>query len=198
MNRIPTRDNLIRNESTGTQDKTVPPVVCVVGFSNAGKTTVTVGLVSALTRRGLRVATIKHDVHGFEMDRPGKDSWRHKQAGAAATIITSPRQVGMVMDVERDRHLLELLPLLPEVDIVLAEGFKHSNLPKIEIFRPENGKAPACRDDERLIAVASSQPVNWGVPRYAIDDFEGIADFIVMNFCPDTIAFTACKWVACC
>ena len=118
----------IKNQNT-------TPVVCIVGFSGAGKTTVTVGLVAALKQRGLRVGTIKHDVHGFEIDRPGKDSWRHKQAGASTTIISSPAQIGLVKDVDHDHHPLELLPLLGEMDIVLVEGFKQADLPKIEVFR---------------------------------------------------------------
>ena len=112
-----------------------PSVVCIVGFSNAGKTTVTTGLVAALTGRGLRVGTIKHDVHGFEMDRPGKDRWRHRQAGAAATILTSPDRIGLVMDSDHDHQPNELLPLFKQMDIVIAEGFKRSRLPKIEVFR---------------------------------------------------------------
>ena len=136
--KAPRADNV---ESAG------PPVLCVVGFSGSGKTTLLVQLVTNLTRRGLRVATIKHDVHGFDMDQPGKDSWRHKQAGAAATVVTSPKQIGMVMDADHDHQPLELIPLLPAVDIVLVEGFKRSDLPKIEVFRAENDKPPACKDD---------------------------------------------------
>lgn len=181
---ISVRENLAQREKSVGGCGTGVPVVCVIGFSNSGKTTLTVGLVKALIRRGIRVATIKHDVHGFEMDRPGKDSWRHKQAGAVATIISSPNQVGMVMDVSHDHHPLELLRLLPEIDIVLAEGFKQAGLPKIEAYRPENGKPPACRGDRRLIAVAGSQPVDWGVPWFGLDDVEGLADLIIENFLP--------------
>ena len=140
----------------GIKSQNIPPVVCIVGFSSAGKTTVTVGLVRALKHQGLRVGTIKHDVHGFEIDQPGKDSWRHKQAGASATIITSQAQIGMVMDVDHDHHPLELVPLLGEMDIVLVEGFKRVDIPKIEIFRPENKKPAACRNDRNLLAVVIS------------------------------------------
>ena len=103
----------------------------------------------------------------------------------------------MVMDVARDHHPKEMLPLLPAVDIVLAEGFKRSDLPKIEVFRPENGKEPACRGDSRLVAVASSQPVSWGVPRYAIDDFEGIADFIIARFLKNSVEAPHCRLATC-
>jgi len=173
------------------------PLLCIVGFSGAGKTTVTVGLVGALKQRGLRVGTIKHDVHGFEMDRPGKDSWRHKQAGASTTIISSPAQIGMVMDVDHDHHPLELVPLLGEMDIVLVEGFKRADLPKIEIFRPENEKPPACRNDRNLLAVVSDAKLGWSVPRYAANDCEGLAEFIVAHFRLNSLTSRGCEQSAC-
>lgn len=163
-------------------NQNLPPLVCIVGFSGAGKTTVTVGLVRALKKRGLRVGTVKHDVHGFEMDRPGKDSWRHKQAGASATIISSPDQIGLVMDVDHDHHPLELLPLLREMDFVIVEGFKRANLPKIEVFRQKNGKPPACRNDHNILAVVSDTHLGWCVPQYASNDFEGLAEFVMEHF----------------
>ena len=101
--------------------RTIPPIVSIVGYSGSGKTKLIEKLISAFKQRGVRVGTIKHDVHGFEMDRPGKDSWRHKQAGASTTIITSPRQIGMVMDADHDHHPLELMPLMAGMDIVLVE-----------------------------------------------------------------------------
>jgi molybdopterin-guanine dinucleotide biosynthesis protein B len=164
------------------QNQNLPPVVCIVGFSGSGKTTVLEGLVAALRQRGLRVGTIKHDVHGFEIDRPGKDSWRHKQAGASATVVSSPARIGLVMDVDHDHHPLELVPLLGEMDIVLVEGFKRTDLPKIEVFRPENEKPPACRNEHNLLAVVSDAALDWGVQRYAAGDFEGLADFIAEQF----------------
>lgn len=159
-----------------------PPMVCIVGFSGSGKTTITVALVSALKQRGFCVGAIKHDVHGFEMDRPGKDSWRHKQAGASTTIISSPSQIGMVMDVEHDHHPLELAPLLGGMDIILVEGFKRADLPKIEVFRPENRKPPVCRNDRHLIAVVSSADLDWSVPRFEASDIEGLTEFVIKKF----------------
>ena len=116
------------------------------------------------------------------MDRPGKDSWQHKQAGASATIISSPAQIGLVMDVDHDHHPLELVPMLGEMDIVLVEGFKRADLPKIEVFRPENEKPPACRNDRNLLAVVSDAKLRWSVPIYETNDFEGLAAFIVEHF----------------
>ena len=179
------------------KNRNTAPVVCIVGFSGTGKTTVTVGLVAALKQRGLRVGTIKHDVHGFEMDRPGKDSWRHKQAGASATIISSPAQIGLVMDVDHDHHPLELVPLLGEMDIVLVEGFKQADLPKIEVFRPENEKPPACRNDRNLLAVVSDAHLDWCVPRYSANDFEGLAEFIMEHFRLNSLAGHSFEQSAC-
>ena len=174
-----------------------PAVLCVVGFSGSGKTTVTVGLIEALRHRGLQVGTIKHDVHGFEMDQPGKDSWRHKQAGAATTIITSPKQIGMVMDVDHDHQPLELLPLMAGMDIVLVEGFKRADLPKIEVFRADNGKPPACKGDPNLVAVVSRAPLKWGIPCFLPDNFEGIADLICQQFEFRLSNDVACRQAAC-
>lgn len=165
-----------------TSGKSVPPVISIVGFSGAGKTTLMVKLITEFKNRGTNVGSIKHDVHGFEMDQPGKDSWRHKQAGAATTIISSPHQVGMVKDVDHDHHPLELLPLLCCMDIIFVEGFKRAGLPKIEVFRPENGKPPACRGDKHLLALVSDALLDWGVPRFPTADISGIADFIVQTF----------------
>jgi molybdopterin-guanine dinucleotide biosynthesis protein B len=163
--------------------KTLPvPCICIVGFSDSGKTGVVVALVTALRQNGLRVGTIKHDVHGFEMDRPGKDSWRHKQAGALTTIISSPHQIGMVRDVDYDHQPHELLPLFSDMDIVLIEGFKRANLPKIEVHRPENKKMPACKDDPLLLAVVSNAPLQWGVPVYSFKNIANLADLILTKF----------------
>ncbi len=93
-------DNLkdTEQQSTLLTSHSTPPLVSIVGNSGAGKTTLLEKLIAAVTQRGFRVGTIKHDVHGFEMDKPGKDSWRHKQAGAVTTLISSPKRIGMVMD----------------------------------------------------------------------------------------------------
>ncbi len=163
-------------------DWPMPPLVCIVGYSGAGKTTLMVNLIACLTRRGLRVGTIKHDVHGFQMDHPGKDSFRHKVAGAAASIISSPHQLAMVTDVDHDHAPQDLLPLLTHMDIVLAEGFKRAPLPKVEVFRVETGKGPACQDDPHLLAVVSNAPVDWGVRRFATTEADALVDYLISYF----------------
>lgn len=162
--------------------KKVPPIVCIIGHSGTGKTTLLENLIPELKGRGLRVGTIKHDVHGFEMDKPGKDSWRHKQAGATTTIISSPHQIGMVMDVDHEHSLDELAAFFPGVDIILVEGFKRAKRPKIEIFRPELRNKPLCKDDDFLVALISDALVDLGVPRFSSDDIKGLADFLIIHF----------------
>ncbi len=159
-----------------------PPVVCIVGYSGSGKTTLLEKLIPALKARRLRVGTLKHHLHGFEMDKPGKDSWRHKHAGAATTLIASPQQIGMVMDVDHDYDLEELRIFFDTVDIILAEGYKHADVPKLEVFRRELHKDPVCKGDPELLALVTQSPVDLGVPSFSPDDSEGLARFIMDVF----------------
>ena len=159
-----------------------PPIVSIVGRSNSGKTTFVVKLIAELTERGFRVGTIKHDVHGFEMDRPGKDSWRHKQAGARTTIISSPNQIGMVKDVDYDHQPEELIPFLLMMDIIITEGYKRSQLPKLEVFRAEIHEAPFCNGDPNLLALISNDPIDLGVPRFSSEEIEEVTEFLIEHF----------------
>jgi molybdopterin-guanine dinucleotide biosynthesis protein B len=159
-----------------------PAIVSIVGKSGSGKTTLLEKLIPELTGMGLKVGTIKHDVHGFEIDHPGKDSWRHKQAGSVITIISSPQRIGMVMDVDHDRTLDELASFFSGVDIILTEGYKRENKPKIEVFRREAHAEPLCRDDNNLIALMTNADVDLGVPRFALHNIEGLAHFLSGHF----------------
>lgn len=160
----------------------MPPIVAIVGKSGSGKTTLMEKLIPELKRMGLRVGTIKHDVHGFEIDYPGKDSWRHKQAGSEITVISSPQRIGIVMDADHDHTLNELSPFLSGVDIILSEGYKREDKPKVEIFRREVHALPLCVDDGNLIALMTDADVDLGVPRFATDDISGLAEFLVKHF----------------
>lgn len=159
------------------------PIVSIVGKSDTGKTTLIEKIIPELTRRGYRVATIKHDVHGFEIDHKGKDSWRHKKAGARTTILSSPRQVAVVEDVEKDHDIAELRDkYIRGVDIILAEGFKKSRHPKIEVFRAGSEGGIIAHDDEKLMAVVGGKPLDLNIPYFNRDDVKGIVDLIEARF----------------
>jgi molybdopterin-guanine dinucleotide biosynthesis protein B len=159
------------------------PVVSIVGRSDSGKTTLIERLVPILKKRGLKVGTIKHDVHGFQVDYPGKDSWRHKNAGADVTIISSPTQIAMVKDTDHDWSIDELSILLDGLDIVLTEGYKKENRPKIEVFRHQTSDIrPLCSTSDNLIAMVTNENVSIQVPLFHPDEPEALADFLIKYF----------------
>jgi molybdopterin-guanine dinucleotide biosynthesis protein B len=159
------------------------PIVSIVGTSDSGKTTLIEKLVPELVRRGYRVATIKHDVHGFEVDREGKDSWRHKQAGAHTVVISSPRKLALIRDVDHDAELDELrAKYIQDVDIILSEGFKRNPQPKIEVFRKEKRRELLCSKEDNLLALATDEPFAIGVPCFGLDDAPGMVDLIEEKF----------------
>jgi molybdopterin-guanine dinucleotide biosynthesis protein B len=140
-------------------------------------------LVPELTRRGYRIATVKHDVHGFEVDREGKDSWRHKQAGAHTVVISSPKKVALIRDVEKDLTLEEIRErLIQDVDLILSEGYKKDVQPKIEIFRKEKHKELLCTKEDNLIAIVSDKKFRVGVSCFFLDDIRGVAEFIEKKY----------------
>jgi len=155
------------------------PIVSIVGKSDSGKTTLIEKLVPELCRRGYRVATVKHDVHGFEVDREGKDSWRHKKAGAHTVVISSPVKVAVIRDVDHDADLTEVRDrYIRDVDLILTEGFKRNNQPKIEVSRREKHQDLLCSREDNLLAIASDQPFEIGVPCLDINDAPGLVDLI--------------------
>ena len=159
------------------------PIISIVGKSDSGKTTFIEKLVPVLVRRGYRIATVKHDVHGFEVDREGKDSWRHKQAGAHTTIISSPQKVAIIRDVEKDLTLAELREkFILDVDLILSEGYKKDVQPKIEIFRTEKHKELLCTKEDHLTAIVADKEFDVGVSCFFLDDIKGVADFIEKKF----------------
>ena len=160
-----------------------PPVVSIVGKSDSGKTTLIEKLVPRLIERGVRVGTIKHDVHGFQMDREGKDSYRHKKAGALVTVISSPRQIGMVRDVDREQRIEELVDrYFPEVDLVLTEGYKREKWPKVEVHRKELHRSLLSGAEDGLIAVMTDEELSVEVPCFHLDDIDALAEFLVRKF----------------
>jgi molybdopterin-guanine dinucleotide biosynthesis protein B len=159
------------------------PIISIVGKSDSGKTTLIEKLVPELTRRGYRVATVKHDMHGFEVDREGKDSWRHKQAGAHTVVISSPQKIALIRDVERDLTLDEIRGRwIQDVDLILSEGYKKDVQPKIEVFRKEKHKKLLCTKKDNLVAIVSDQRFTVGVPCFHLEDMRGLSSFIEKKF----------------
>ncbi len=160
-----------------------PPVVSLVARPNHGKTTLIEKLVPELVRRGYQVGTIKHHVHGFEMDKPGKDTWRHKQAGARVVALSSPTGLGIIRDVDHDGDIVGLsAKYFADMDMVLTEGYKTGSMPKIEVFRQGVSAKPLALADGSRIAFVSDVDPDSDLPCFALDDVKGLADFLVETF----------------
>ncbi len=156
-------------------------IVSFVGISHSGKTTLIEKVLPELTGRGYRVATIKHTAEEAAMDAPGKDTWRHIEAGSSATAIGSDTRIVLIKPVKEKSTVEEMARLLGEdYDIIITEGFKKGKYPKIEVHRKENG-APL-KGTDNLVAVATDEPMNVTVPQFSINDPKAVADFIEKEF----------------
>ena len=159
----------------------MPPVVAIVGKSKSGKTTLIEKLISELKSRGYRVATIKHATRGLALDKPGKDSWRHMQAGSEATAIVSSDRIVLIKPVTHSVGLDEIVHFFGEdYDIILAEGFKQSGAPKIEIHRKEVG--PPLSSVRKLIAIATDEALETKARQFSLQDIKGLADLLENGF----------------
>jgi len=159
----------------------MPPIVSVVGRSDSGKTTFLEKLIPALKARGLKLAVVKHDSHGFEMDRPGKDTWRLREAGADAVMISAPNQMALIRrGLEREATLDELAAMVEgHVDLVLTEGYKSGDKPKIEVSREVIMGGQLLCSREELLAVVADGPRPVEVPQFGLEDAAGVADLLV-------------------
>ena len=154
----------------------------LAGWSGAGKTTLMVKLLPALVARGLSVSTMKHAHHGFDVDQPGKDSYEHRAAGASEVLVSSAKRWALMHELRggAEPPVEELIARMTPVDLLIIEGFKAHAHDKLEVHRPANGKPLLCRDDPRVVAVATDAPIA-GLDRRQLDlnDVAGIADFII-------------------
>lgn len=157
------------------------PIVSIVGKSDSGKTTLLEKLIPELKRRGVTVATVKHDVHGFDIDVPGKDTWRHAQAGADVVFIANEQKMAMISRLKGALSLDEIAAMANGADIVLTEGYKRADKPKIEVSRRARSGELICTADE-LVAVASDQRFDIDVPQFDLDDATGLVDLIEERF----------------
>jgi molybdopterin-guanine dinucleotide biosynthesis protein B len=163
-------------------------VVGFAGYSGSGKTTLVESLIPALKLRGLRVSVVKHAHHEFDIDHPGKDTWRHRQAGAFEVVVASSKRLALMREYEQPaqpnvHHLLA--ELWDGVDWVLVEGFKGSNLLKVEVWRAESGQPARYPDDDFIVAIATDSPGKLPQetqrPVLALNDPDALAQWLVDN-----------------
>ncbi len=162
----------------------MPKVFGIAGFKNAGKTTLIVELVRYFAAQKLRVATVKHAHHEFDIDHPGKDSFQHRQAGATEVLVVSARRMAHITELN-DRpepSLDEAIAMLGPVDLVLVEGWKHGTHPRLELRRSGNDVPKLAPADDSILAIVCDEDfVQQDVPVLSRDDIPAIADFILSN-----------------
>lgn len=154
----------------------------IMGWSGSGKTELVIRLIPEFVRRGIGVSTMKHTHHNFDMDKPGKDSFRHREAGAKEVMVASSARWALLHELtdEPEEDMEDLIERMTPVDLLLIEGFKSHRHPKLEVHRPELGKPLIAADDDSIMAVASdvSEIDGTAVPVLDLDNIEAIADFI--------------------
>ena len=158
------------------------PLVTIIGKSKSGKTTLIEKLITELKKRGYKLATVKHHSHsGFDIDRPGKDSWRFAQAGSDHVIIAAPDKIASYRKIEAELSLDEIVEGITDVDLILAEGYKRAEKPALEVVRAANSQELIGSREQR-IAVVADFPLDLGVPQFELDDVQGIVDLIEDRF----------------
>ncbi len=154
----------------------------LAGWSGSGKTTLMTRLIPALLHCGITVSTLKHAHHEFDIDREGKDSWRHRQAGAQEVMVSSERRWALMHELRgaAEPTIEELVRRMSPVDLVLIEGYKRGTHPKLEVHRQSVAKPLLALDDDTIVAIASDAPVpGIARPRFALEDVAAIASFII-------------------
>jgi molybdopterin-guanine dinucleotide biosynthesis protein B len=153
----------------------------IAGYSGSGKTTLLEKLIPQLAARGLKVSVIKHAHHGFDIDRPGKDSFRHREAGATEVLLSCGDRWALMHERrdEPEPTLSELIGHLSPCDLVLIEGFKDEPVPKLEVFRAANGTPPLFSERQDIVGIASNDPLTTTLPLLPLDDVAAIACFLI-------------------
>jgi len=160
----------------------MPAIISIVGESKSGKTTLIEKLIGELKSRGYRVATIKHSLHHLDFDKTGKDSWRHIQAGSAATALVSSEQMVLLMPVSKEPDLDEIVDQLGRhYDIILAEGFKQSRVPKLRVDR-KGSTGQSLGKVNNIIAIVTDEPLESDMAQFPINDIHRLADFLENRF----------------
>ena len=157
-------------------------IIGLAGWSGSGKTTLLTRVIPRLVARGLKVSTLKHAHHAFDIDQPGKDSWRHRQAGCREVLITSDARWALMHEL-RDSAELTLSDAIAQIapcDLLLVEGFKSAPIPKLEVWRADNGKALLHPGDPNIVAIATDRPdqIQASIPVFVLDDVGAIATLV--------------------
>ncbi len=171
-------------------------IIGLAGWSGSGKTTLVTKVLPRMIERGLRVSTIKHAHHGFDLDQPGKDSFMHREAGATEVVISSARRFAILHELRDSPEwdLSDLLAKLAPVDLVLVEGFKRDAFPKLEIHRAANSKPLLHPDDPHIVAVAADTPLpDARVPVIDLNDIEAVVDMLLKRAVPLSSAAAAMR-----
>jgi len=153
------------------------------GWSGSGKTTVIEQLIPRFMRAGLTVSLIKHAHHSFDIDQPGKDSYRHRAAGSKEVLVSSEKRWVIMHELQGDAEpgLDALMKRLSPCDLLLVEGYKRYPMPKLEIYRGANGKPLLHPEDPTIVAIAADVPLETELPRFRLDDYDRIAEFILVH-----------------
>lgn len=155
----------------------IPVLSVIASKSNVGKTTVLCDIIRELKSRKYKVATIKHDIHGFDIDHPGKDTWMHAKAGADIVAISSAKKMAIIENIENEYSLDEVISKIKNVDIIITEGYKNESKPKIEILRKDISDKLYSKTDE-LFAIISDITVDNDVSQFAFNEIRKLVDLI--------------------
>lgn len=159
----------------------IPVFSIISSNSNVGKTTVICSIIEELKFRGYKVATIKHDVHGFDIDHPGKDSWKHAEAGADTVVISSKEKIALIEKLETEYTLDEVISKIHNVDIIITEGYKNENKPKLEVYR--KGISNIIHSKEKdLFAIITDIPLNMEVSQFNFNEIKDLVTLIEQIF----------------
>lgn len=158
-------------------------VIGIAGYSGSGKTTLIEKLIPVFVKEGLRVSLIKHAHHEFDVDQPGKDSFRHRHAGCTEVLVSSSRRWALMHELRgvAEPKLQEQLKHLSPCDLVIVEGYKNEPIPKLEVHRREAHAPLLHPEDPHVVAIASDEPLDTRLPQFGLDDVEGIARFLLQH-----------------
>ena len=159
----------------------ITPVFSFIGSSGSGKTTFIEKLIPVLIKKGFKVGIIKHDAHKFEIDKPGKDSYRLKQAGAKTVALSSTEKTALIKSNDENEISVEeiIMRFFPDVDLIITEGYKKSSIPKFEVYRKATGKEPIMFDSPYLLGIITDDEVKADKLIFKLDDIERVANYIL-------------------